>query len=382
MGKHKTKDRLFVTRTEHESHFGGKAENSSEVKTFATLPLGHCALTFQPCENPVCAPDGTVFEVLHILPYLKKFGKHPITEEPLNSSQLTALRFHKNEEGQLHCPILYKPFTEKTEVACIISTGNVYSLEAIKELNLKQKYLKDLLTGEPFKKEDIIILQTKTEPVQQNPLKRPKLNSELKNTQERSSKETHDKPLPKKPAGLSLTCTTWSPERQEKNSNSEKLPVLVKGYCTLITDRGELNLELDTDTAPKATRFFLLSLQRGCLNGVRLTYGKDKSLIRTADLQGLPGGDDKLIETSLKQQVDPFADDKLPPYKLLVSSHYRTKKNCHFAISWHGVSKLGVDYAVFGTLVGKRNTLHELVEGTETELVIEGCKIYVNPWAK
>ncbi len=40
-------------------------------------------------------------------------------------------------------------------------TGNVYSYDAIKELNLKSKNFKDLINGEPFVKADIITLQVR-----------------------------------------------------------------------------------------------------------------------------------------------------------------------------------------------------------------------------
>lgn len=41
----------------------------------------------------------------------------------------------------------------------IRTTGNVYSLDAVEELNLKRNHLKDLLTDVPFLKKDIIALQ-------------------------------------------------------------------------------------------------------------------------------------------------------------------------------------------------------------------------------
>lgn len=47
----------------------------------------------------------------------------------------------------------------------IRTTGNVYLYEAVNELNLKIKSLKDLLTDEPFKKSDIITLQNPDDPL-------------------------------------------------------------------------------------------------------------------------------------------------------------------------------------------------------------------------
>ena len=55
--------------------------------------------------------------------------------------------------------MLHKVFTEFTHIVAIKKTGNVFSYEAIRELNIKPKNWKELLTDEPFTKEDIITIQ-------------------------------------------------------------------------------------------------------------------------------------------------------------------------------------------------------------------------------
>jgi peptidyl-prolyl cis-trans isomerase-like protein 2 len=52
-------------------------------------------------------------------------------------------------------------FTQFSHIVAIKTTGNVYSYDAIEELNIKPKNWRDLLTGEPFKKEDIIHIQVR-----------------------------------------------------------------------------------------------------------------------------------------------------------------------------------------------------------------------------
>ncbi|KAA8531568.1 hypothetical protein F0562_006277 [Nyssa sinensis] len=61
--------------------------------------------------------------------------------------------------GEFHCPVLNKVFTEFTHIVAVKTTGNVFCYEAIKELNLKTKNWKELLTDEPFTKEDLITIQ-------------------------------------------------------------------------------------------------------------------------------------------------------------------------------------------------------------------------------
>lgn len=91
--------------------------------------------------------------------------------------------------GEYHCPVLNKVFTEFTHIVAVRTTGNVFcyevgftlllrsylnsvnkfknkmwnynepDLQAIKELNLKTKNWLELLTDEPFTKNDLITIQ-------------------------------------------------------------------------------------------------------------------------------------------------------------------------------------------------------------------------------
>lgn len=79
--------------------------------------------------------------------------------QPLDSKQLLRLKFHKNAEGQYHCPVLFKQFTDKSHIVAIRTTGNVFSYEAVEQLNLKPKNWKELLTDEVFTRQDIVTLQ-------------------------------------------------------------------------------------------------------------------------------------------------------------------------------------------------------------------------------
>ncbi|KDP32077.1 hypothetical protein JCGZ_12538 [Jatropha curcas] len=159
MGKKQhSKDRMFITKTEWATEWGGA--KSKEVHTpFKRLPFYCCALTFTPFEFPVCTTDGSVFDIMHITPYIRKYGKHPVTGAPLKQEDLIPITFHKNSEGEYHCPVLNKVFTEFTHIVAVKTTGNVFCYEAIKELNIKTKNWKELLTDEPFTKEDLITIQ-------------------------------------------------------------------------------------------------------------------------------------------------------------------------------------------------------------------------------
>jgi peptidyl-prolyl cis-trans isomerase-like protein 2 len=72
---------------------------------------------------------------------------------------LVKLNFHKNANDEFHCPVTFKVFNENTVIAAIKTTGNVFSYDAIEELNIKANYFRDLLNDEPFTRKDIIKLQ-------------------------------------------------------------------------------------------------------------------------------------------------------------------------------------------------------------------------------
>jgi peptidyl-prolyl cis-trans isomerase-like protein 2 len=100
-----------------------------------------------------------VFDIVNLVPYLQKHKSNPITGAPMTTKDMIRLNMHKNAEGKWHCPVTCKVFNNNTHIVAIKSTGNVYSYDAVSELNLKPKYFFDLLTNEPFTRSDIITLQ-------------------------------------------------------------------------------------------------------------------------------------------------------------------------------------------------------------------------------
>ena len=156
-GKRQTKDKAYVTAQEWATEWGGAKDVQS--RPLVRLPFHCCALTFTPFEDPVCTDDGACFDVLNIVPFVRRHHKHPLTGEPLELKQLTRLSFHKNSDGEYACPVLNKAFTDSSHIVAVKTTGNVYSWQAIEELNLRPKNLRDLLTDEPFTRKDLITLQ-------------------------------------------------------------------------------------------------------------------------------------------------------------------------------------------------------------------------------
>uniref|UniRef100_A0A8C1GCI5 RING-type E3 ubiquitin transferase n=1 Tax=Cyprinus carpio TaxID=7962 RepID=A0A8C1GCI5_CYPCA len=130
---------------------------------FRRLPFDHCSLSLQPFEYPMCTVDGVVFDLMSIVPWIKKFGTNPITGEKLEAKSLIKLNFKQNILIRFyHCPVLYTVFTNNSHIVANKVTGNVFSYEAVEQLNIKTKSYKDLLTDEPFTRQDLITLQDPT----------------------------------------------------------------------------------------------------------------------------------------------------------------------------------------------------------------------------
>ncbi|KAA6418090.1 MAG: peptidyl-prolyl cis-trans isomerase-like 2-like, partial [Trebouxia sp. A1-2] len=157
MGKQKQKDRGYLTATEWRTEGGGFKDKSH--LPFKRLPFHCCAITFTPFEDPACTADGTVYDITNIVPYVQKFKKHPVSGEPLQLKDIVQLHFHKNADNEYHDPILHKVFTESTHIVAIRTSGNVYAWEAVEELNIKPRFMKDLLTDQSFTRKDIIHIQ-------------------------------------------------------------------------------------------------------------------------------------------------------------------------------------------------------------------------------
>ncbi|OBS63539.1 hypothetical protein A6R68_07947 [Neotoma lepida] len=130
MGKRQhQKDKMYITCAEYTHFYGGR----KPAFCLPGLHPGRCRL---------------------------RFAK-------LDGKSLIKLNFAKNSEGQYHCPVLYSVFTDNTHIVAIRTTGNVYTYEvgpivAVEQLNIKAKNLRDLLTDEPFSRQDIITLQDPT----------------------------------------------------------------------------------------------------------------------------------------------------------------------------------------------------------------------------
>ncbi|CAM9979270.1 unnamed protein product, partial [Sphacelaria rigidula] len=99
-----------------------------------------------------------MFDILNIMPYVRKYKKNPVNGDALTAKDLVRLNISKNADGKWHCPVTFKVFNDNSRILAIKTSGNVFAAEAVEELNFKAKSWNDLLTGESFTKRDVIKL--------------------------------------------------------------------------------------------------------------------------------------------------------------------------------------------------------------------------------
>lgn len=155
MGKNNrhSKDRMYLSNHELQSHKG-----LASTAVLRRLPFDHCALSLTPFKTPCCGPEGVVFDLVTLVPYLQKHKANPVSGEPMTSRDILRLNISQNAAGEWQCPVTFKVFNDSSHIVAIRTTGNVFSYEAVAELNVKAKNWEDLLTGEAFCKKDIVTL--------------------------------------------------------------------------------------------------------------------------------------------------------------------------------------------------------------------------------
>ncbi|CAK7218865.1 cyclophilin peptidyl-prolyl cis-trans isomerase Cyp8 [Sporothrix curviconia] len=174
-------DKLYITHSEWASADAFSASKGAAGRSglatlpnggasFRRLPFNYCAASLQPFVNPVCTPDGTIFDAEVIAAWLdkqKKPGKpatNPVTGAPLKASDLIRLNFARNDADGSHDlidPVTFKVFSDNTHIVAVRhgTYANVFAWDTIERMNIKPKMWRDLVDDVEFSRKDIITLQ-------------------------------------------------------------------------------------------------------------------------------------------------------------------------------------------------------------------------------
>ncbi|KAI4460673.1 peptidyl-prolyl cis-trans isomerase-related [Holotrichia oblita] len=439
MGKRQhQKDKLYLTYTEWTTLYGGKVSGerpTEEENAFKRLPFDHCCVSLQPWEHPYCDLDGNIFDLQALIPFLKKFKTNPVTGKPLDMKSLIKLNFHRNAEKEIHCPVLFKNLTKHSHIAAIATTGNVYSMEAIEQLNIKNKNWKDLINDAPFERKDVIVLQdpnslakfniTTFHHVKNNlrveteeeladksdPTARLKsINPETKYTLEELNRDYKEPTIEinKKKStekadkfnaahystgtvAASFTSTVMETQLiHEPAIIHEDLVryerVKKKGYVRLITNFGPLNLELYCDVVPKTCENFIKHAANGYYNGTKFHRSIRNFMIQGGDPTNTGRGGKsiwgKKFEDEFKQNLSHTGRGVLS----MANSGPNTNSS-QFFITYRSCKHLDNKHTIFGKVVGGMETLSEMekieVDNKDRpieDIILIRAQVFVDPF--
>ncbi|KAL1452138.1 hypothetical protein WDU94_006442 [Cyamophila willieti] len=435
MGKRQHQsDKLYLTYTEWTTLYGGK-KAGPEKSDFKRLPFDHCCVSLQPYEHPYCDKDGNIFELEALVGYLKQYKHNPVTGKPLDiKTGLIKLNFHKNSKGEYHCPVLYKVFSKHSHMVAIETTGNVYSFEAVDQLNIKTKNFKDLLTDESFQRKNIITLQDPNElskfnltnfhhlknnlrvltDEEKEQLKDPESRLKTITNETRDILDTFKKEY--KPAeakvedkvradavnaahysqgqvAASFTSTAMVPVTENFCAVVEEdlvrySRVVKKGYVRLVTNLGPINLELYCNVFPKTCENFMKHCENGYYKGTKFHRSIRNFMIQGGDPTGTGSGGESIWGT-------PFEDEFKPNYThtgrgvLSMANSGPSTNTSQFFITYRSCNHLDGKHTVFGKMVGGMDTL-SAIEKVEVDnkdrpiedIIIETTHIFVNPYTE
>ncbi|KAM4055375.1 cyclophilin type peptidyl-prolyl cis-trans isomerase/CLD domain-containing protein [Hirsutella rhossiliensis] len=450
-------DKLYITHSEWSSsdaysasagaNASSRAENHSA--SFRRLPYNFCAASLQPFKNPVCTPEGTIFDVEVIGAWLDKHpDQNPVNGQTLLKNDLIKLNFAKNSEsssldagfgdakGDLIDPVTYKVFTDNTHIVAIRhgTYANVFAWETVQRMNIKAKLWQDLVDDEPFTRADIITLQDPQNSASRNldqfkylqdrqeaqltreqqearqagninaaalgsmgnkVLKAKAAVDKARKAREAGADVNHSAgavvkraaaaaPLARTPmiqqktlapnsaayttgkAAASFTSTGLTPETSGERAllTDEEFMlkprrVKTKGYAKMETNLGDLTIELQTETAPKAVWNFIRLAQKGYYKGVAFHRNIPGFMIQGGDPSGTGKGGSSIWGKNFNDEFEgPLAHNARGIISM--ANKGKNTNSSQFFITYTAASHLDRKHTIFGRVTSGLDVLTKL----------------------
>lgn len=376
----KNTDKLYITHSEwsagNHSAVGALPNKSAVSYQAAQTPFWICSISQQPLQENcgVCDTRGNVFDIRNIIPFLKRSGNiNPVTGEKLDSKDLIKLRIEKNSEGNYIDPVSYKEFRKFTQAVVIRPTGYVYSEQTVKENNIEPKMWIDLVTSEEFKKSDIIKLKggmgvqfgkAKSSSHTENGKSKVTVNKRGASETNEDMENSRKKFLTTHHMSAGLTSTAMDPVTKAEYLDIPLFKLLKPkrynetGYATIVTNNGNLNIELYSKYCPKAVYNFIKLARDGAYNGVKWALSvKHRYLISG-----------KALSNQHSIYGQPFADEiqgnpNITDTRGVIFMENGGKKNNNktlFGITYGRCPDLEGKVSVFGRVVGGLDVLETI----------------------
>ncbi|KAK3313818.1 hypothetical protein B0H66DRAFT_362899 [Apodospora peruviana] len=488
-------DKLYITHSEWSSSDAYSASTGSNAgaraarrgATFRKLPFNFCAASLQPFKNPVCTPDGTIFDVEIIGAWLEKHPTNPVTGDPLAAKDLIKLNFARNADvddasrnrnngpsdgkGDLIDPVTFKVFTDNTHIVAVRhgSYANVFAWGTVERMNIKPKMWRDLVDDVEFGRKDIITLQdpqnaasrdlsqfkylqdgeealpTKEqlaersagnvniealgrvgekvlrakEAVERARQQRQQLGGDINRSSTSLLKQATNTPAKSsapKPsliqekklahnaaayttgaAAASFTSTGLTPSTSgERAVLSEEEWMLKpkrvknKGYARIETNLGDLNIELQTETAPKAVWNFVRLAQKGYYKNVAFHRSIKNFMIQGGDPTGTGRGGTSIWGKNFSDEFEgPLTHDARGVISM--ANKGKNTNSSQFFVLYRPAKHLDKKHTIFARVIpedGESMTTLAKMEDAETDesdrpldkIFIKDVVVFVDPF--
>jgi peptidyl-prolyl cis-trans isomerase-like protein 2 len=405
----KNTDKLYITHSEWGSEgysaSGGTGNTKVSIPTsVSSLPFWYCSISQQPIGEDCGVVDnhGHVYDIRNVMPYIRKHNQNPVSGEELtdDTKKLVKLKLQRNSEGKYVDPVTLKEFQTASHVVVIMTSGRAYFYDTIKEHNIKQRFWRDLVSDEEFKKIDIVKLiggagvrtqKSKPEIVQTNGGGNIRKKMELKQREEKteSSLTTHH-------MSSSVTSTAMDVSTEAKYKD---VPIENKlkpkrfnelGYATIETDLGNINIELSPKYSPKAVYNFITLAKQGYYDGIVFHRNIKHFMVQTGDPTGTGRGG-----RSAFSDGKPFADETNTPMKhesrgiLAMANRGKNTNTSQFFITYRRCPHLDGKHTVFGKVVGGMDVLNKLemvpvdeMDRPKQPIKMNRVKVLVDPFER
>ncbi|XXG96581.1 Membrane protein ptm1 [Hypoxylon texense] len=472
-------DKLYITHSEWSSSDSYSASTGSRSgangASFRRLPFNFCAASLQPFQNPVCTPDGTIFDVEVISKWLENHKTNPVNGEPLAARDLIKLNFARNGDvdtkgadglgsdgkGDLIDPVTFKVLTDNTHIVAIRhgTYANVFAWETVERMNIKPKMWRDLVDDTEFGRSDIITLQDPQNAASRDlsQFQHLKDGGDALLTKEQEderkqgnvninalgrvgdkvlrAKEAVEKARREREAGgdinrtskamtkaggngnprqsliqdkkqaynaaayttgraaASFTSTGLTPETSGERATLtdeeymlKPKRVKIKGYARVETNLGDLNIELQTEYAPRAVWNFTRLAQKGYYKGVSFHRNIKNFMIQGGDPSGTGRGGTSIWGKNFQDEFDgPLTHDARG--MLSMANKGKNTNSSQFFITYRPVKHLDRKHTIFGKVVGGMDVLNKMeavpTDGSDrplNKIFIKDIVVYLDPF--
>lgn len=322
------REKLYPSAREHRES-RGTTQTGSIVQ--GKLPFSHCALSMTPYSTPsaiiVQERYAVLFDHANLVEFVQKYGRDPVIGLPMTTKDILMLIMDQNvETEQWQCPVLKKPFFDRTKIVAIrvpvdgeggkVSQANVYSYEAYHELNIKPKSYEDLVSGQPFDRtKDVLLLNDPDDSTLQK-VRDTSQFYHIKNARHlRKSNESEDgAPDIRQSVSGQRVLDKLQKEAGKKQKHKDS------SYTNDDTTAGVPTIDIDGTTVP---------LLVSDVKGVALSAGRASSAFTSTSLAVVDAGSDERHAT----QEDIFQANCEALRKL------KTKAYVRLTLSWAGKEK-------------------------------------------